>query len=527
MAMNSSSTMFTDNDRQRLLYEPIVLEYALQMACRGGRRVFNELPAVENDSLATQAQAFHCFVDKLAQVCDNERGGDTVTACAILKTPQGPEFILASNGRDEDKLQEVKEFAESLLDFASSNPLGLSQKPLVKQVLWRILRFNLPRVAVYLDKVAEHLDACIADCERRQKTKKDLIGSLESLKLKVEFPRDIASGGIQDKFLSDCEKLLRAILAMKGTPLDRAIRDKAKEGEMTSSEPWCELRHYLGRLFSFRQAAHAIVGATDRFSEMFKDITVTTIPPSALLPKPIARSPSLTAAAIIMRMEMDEGEQEHYLEEAHEMETLFDVNRLIQCQVGKRTFRPRVHAEVLVHDHVLSRIAEQGVGYWNSWKYIGSSKPTCRLCHYYFSTHPDHVQVRKTHYNLYPNWCLPGFFPRPESATMDPKTLHILQQVTERVQDDARKTLDDKRPLGKGHDSNTYTTQPPEFRNGYSDSLSMSDMASQLPRSIARAGLMGEAGDEDRSSIIGHSDATSTVVDDEEGGGVEVAALYE
>ncbi|KAI8221939.1 hypothetical protein K4K54_007297, partial [Colletotrichum sp. SAR 10_86] len=365
-------------DPQRLFYESVVLEYALQQACRRGRQVFNEVQAVENDPLATDVQIFHCFVEKLAQVCDNERGGKMVTAFSVLKGPDGPEFVFGSNERNEDELMEVQEFAESLLTMVGSNPAGLATKPLAKQVLWKILHFNLPRVQEYLGKLVRYLDECIADCVRRgtPAALETLMPELETLKQKAAFPRDIVSGNAQTKFFSDCEKLLRGISVIKGTTIDQAITNYARDGHMAGSDSWRELRHFLGRFLSFRQASNAIVGAKDRFPTLFQDFTVTKVSSSQPAPKPIARSRSVTARSIIRNMITDDDDdREYFLEHATSMQ-MFNLDDEIQRQISKRTFRPRVHAEILVHEYLLEKGLQHSSQFWNGWKYIGSSKPT-------------------------------------------------------------------------------------------------------------------------------------------------------
>lgn len=153
---------------KQLLYEPIVLEHALKQACRSQRDVFAEPSTIEVEPLtASNTQALHSFVDKLSQVCDNQRGGATVTSFAILKGANGPEYVFGSNQRTEAELREVREFIEDLLLFVGSNPEKLKPKPLTKKVLWKILLFNQPRLQFYLQKLVRNLDKCIKDCVRR------------------------------------------------------------------------------------------------------------------------------------------------------------------------------------------------------------------------------------------------------------------------------------------------------------------------------------------------------------------------
>lgn len=293
-----------------------------------------------------------------------------------------------------------------------------------------------------------------------------LKSELDKLRKKADFPRD--SGAVQDKskslqayqsivtirltcsiVLSDCEKLIKSVVAIKSSPIEVAIKAHAKDGSINSSDSWCELRHYLGRLLSFRQAANVLVDANDRFPDMLKAFKITSIPSSRQAPKPIAKSRSVTAVSIVENMIADDDEEKSdFLEKALEMQR-FGVNDIILAQISKRSFRPRVHAEILVHNYLLEQGLQHPREYWNSWKYIGSSKPTCKLCHYYFDMHPDKVSVRKPHFNLYPNWRLPGLLESKDFGAPDPKTVRLLQQITERIRDDAKTTLEERRPVGR------------------------------------------------------------------------------
>lgn len=52
----------------------------------------------------------------------------------------------------------------------------------------------------------------------------------------------------------------------------------------------------------------------------------------------------------------------------------------------------------------------------NNWKFIGTRKPTCGLCNYYFSEHPDNMVVRTSHSTLNPGWRLPDAFENQAQA---------------------------------------------------------------------------------------------------------------
>lgn len=310
-------------------------------------------------------------------------------------------------------------------------------------------------------------------------------------------------------------------MTIKSTPINHAISKNARDGEFSNSETWCELRHYLGRLLSFRQAADVIVSVRDRLPLLLTDFEVISIPSSSPIQKPIAKSSDLSAASIICNMNLEQADEKLYLDLADEMQK-FDLDFFIQMQASNRAFKPYVHAEILVHEYLVREGKQHPADFYSNSKYIGGSKPTCRLCHYYFNAHPDRVQVRKSHFNFYPNWRFPGVFESQDSNVEDPKTLHLLEKIIESVCEDAKKTLEDKCPRGKKHDSNTYTVLSQHYRQGHGDLDSLSDGSSQVPRVIlANYGgrqMRFELADDEDFSIIGEADAEATEEEDLDGG---------
>ena len=94
-----------------------------------------------------------------------------MTSFVVLKGLEGPQYRFASNQRNEVQLAQVVSFATDLLELVNSYPVTLKHKPLIKQVLWKILLFNLPRVGAYIKKLREALEDCLED-ERRNPRQK-------------------------------------------------------------------------------------------------------------------------------------------------------------------------------------------------------------------------------------------------------------------------------------------------------------------------------------------------------------------
>ncbi|KAG4291641.1 hypothetical protein FPRO06_13862 [Fusarium proliferatum] len=428
-----------------VLYEPIILECALREVGPPSTYSHESQSTEKYEAEMPDLKAFQFYVNKLAQVCDNERGGNTISALAILQDSLGPHYVFGSNMKDARGLKTTKSFVQVLLDLVGKNPEILQNGALVKRVLWLILAFDLPRLAEYL----KHLSAAVQEC-------------LESCKRKKEDEKN--------KSISDCETLIKAITNLEQADINTMISQRAKDAEMTRSEPWCKLRHFLGRWLSYRKAALAIVAVSDRWPELFLDFEITMVPSGSRLPNPILRS-DLTSAIIVQNIAAQEKSQDSQLLQGTEGLEQIGIDDIIRASQTSRNFRPLLHAEVLVYEH-LSKSGQTAVEcYWNRWNYIGSSKPTCRLCHYYFEAlQEDKPGVRPTHNNLYRNWRLPEC---DNDESLGIAQDELLNKLAQRLRTDVIETLKEKKTGRKARDSNTYSSFPDVLRKDDNSSVSI------------------------------------------------------
>ncbi|RNJ56522.1 hypothetical protein D7B24_007127 [Verticillium nonalfalfae] len=272
----------------------------------------------------------------------------------------------------------------------------------------------------------------------------------------------------REEYTRICEIFIKATRGYQKSAIGKEIAVRVKDSSINNSEPWRELQHCLGRLGSYGEAVRILTSASTRWPELFQDFIVTAVPSSVPHAKPLVKS-KLTAAQVIGRM-LRHQDAPPYLDQVAELQK-FGLDKLIQQQVAMSTFKPIVHAEVLVHNYLLKRDIKLASQYWHGWKTIGGSKPTCRLCNYYFISHPDRLdQVRDSHRNLYPSWRLPDVF-ESEGTRANKARLDLLDGIIARVRDDTKMTLLEKVPLGKKHDSNTFSTVPE-----YLDSRSQSSL---------------------------------------------------
>lgn len=172
--MDAKTTELSVSDEKaafRLFYEPVILEHTLIQVPQTTRTSPAGSRMVEPHPFMPHEELFRYFVYKLAQMCDSSRGGSTVTAVAVLKGPEGPEYVFASNDRDGEELLDTKRHIGDILRFVGTsiekpeaNKSKAPAKPLKKMVLWNILWFNRQRVRVYVNCAAKHLEQCIQHC---------------------------------------------------------------------------------------------------------------------------------------------------------------------------------------------------------------------------------------------------------------------------------------------------------------------------------------------------------------------------
>jgi hypothetical protein len=237
------------------------------------------------------------------------------------------------------------------------------------------------------------------------------------------------------------------------------IRKRASNDKTGNVGPWCELRHHSSRLLSYQRAAEVLWDSGQMWPELFAAFEVIYVPSSSRYPNPLKANPQ-PASAIITRMATIEAKSK-YLALAEELQHTVGLDELIEEEWTATSFRPVVHAEILLLNWLQRNGITMTSQFFNNWHYIGSSKPTCRLCDYYISSHPSRVQVRSSHGNLYRNWRMPDYSDvygchSQEEALK--KRHEIMQNVMGRVRQDALRVLSEKVTDTKAHDSLTLSS---------------------------------------------------------------------
>jgi hypothetical protein len=139
-------------------YGPIILLCALNDACIHSRPA--KSPDLPSDGEQSPERAFHDFVNKLAQLCDIERGGKTVTSLVVLDELDHIEYRFTSNDRTTEELSHAQKFLTSILK-ALSRGANHDVQAFISHILRKSLCFARPRVEPYVKELKKEVTSCI------------------------------------------------------------------------------------------------------------------------------------------------------------------------------------------------------------------------------------------------------------------------------------------------------------------------------------------------------------------------------
>ncbi|GAB1316070.1 hypothetical protein MFIFM68171_06280 [Madurella fahalii] len=400
-------------------YEPVVLLACLQNTyyCWD----YSAEPTVSSGG--SQEEIFYYFVNKFSLICDSGMGGATGTSFAVLQ-PGIVQYRFASNSRTTKALEDVKAYIVDILktigcaaESVVNNPAP--QSPLFSEVLQKIIQFNRPRIEFYTRMAAIEIGICIERVSHQETDDTHAASQdLSVLRPLIEFAARISRDD-NAEFIAASQSVIYAIHSpyhSDSHSLREFIRYQAGvncEGPKTS---WRRLRHALGRFHSYLNAVRVFFCACRLWPSLFVNFEVVSILSSEPDPRPLRIRTS--ADGIFRRMTRDPDLINLYRNTAPSLHAL-GLDARIMHVAKHRTFKPVVHAEVLLDDSIRrsdrldslqGRKASPFFSEGRFGRYIGSSKPTCHLCALYFaarSVGADSVRVRASHHRLYYNWRLP------------------------------------------------------------------------------------------------------------------------
>ncbi|KAK1963210.1 hypothetical protein LY78DRAFT_717498 [Colletotrichum sublineola] len=190
------------------------------------------------------------------------------------------------------------------------------------------------------------------------------------------------------------------------------------------------------------------------------------------------RPKSMKAEGIVGRMTDKPKEIEIFRGFVQDLQ-LTDLDARIRAEYTKDTFCPIVHSEILLLDNLERSGPITPDRFFNGWMFIGSSKPLCRLCQYYFQEHHSGVGHRKSHQNLYPSWRVPDVL-LSQGAEGEEKRQIMINRMMVRIRRDAFDLIRKRvHPMYRNHDSFTSSMKI-TLGERWTTGSSASDVASRM-----------------------------------------------
>ncbi|EXM30552.1 OTT_1508-like deaminase [Fusarium oxysporum f. sp. vasinfectum] len=461
--MTTDDIISLKSRQKRRLYEPIVLYKALtEITHEQGALRPVEVP----ERPRTEEERYHNFLHKLASICDSTKGGKTVTSIAILDEEEKYKYVFACNQISDRDLSDTRDLLTtvltSLYDF---HTFPLDKKNTVEsEILKKILSFNSPRINCYLNALkAKNIVECLEYCQMQTDTADTSIEEgLRSLDRAIEDTTFKNMGN--NEYFETYSTIQHALETFLTREVKSYIDKRATNGRFSEGRSfacWSELRHSLSRLQSYKKTVQDLIAAEGEWPDIFQELEVVSVKSSQTEPNPLGKK-SEKASNILGRMCSNEASRQRYCDLAQNLQ-MFDLDDRIQTQCAKSTFKPYVHCEILVLEWIMTLNREMaqkhhpGVTFFNDWSYIGSSKPACQLCRYYFDTAGQHngIRTRAGHGNLYVNWRFPDLH-ESDGTFGQTRRQSIFNSMIEKIRQDAFGILVTRNSGGKRHDSSTH-----------------------------------------------------------------------
>lgn len=238
----------------------------------------------------------------------------------------------------------------------------------------------------------------------------------------------------------------------------RVLTEERHGPSTPSTTPcWTELIHVVGRLMTYKQAIDVSLRVGEIWPELFDRFHINMVPSQACNAQIVNKEHAMSAKDIIKKAtaHATPGQIQEAYDGAEKLQTLFPVDEKIENEWPRKSIAVCVHAEINLLQYLEN--SEGGTDearFFQGIKYIGTAKPPCKLCHYYFEASTD-VEVPPSHRNLYLPWLI------PDSGTHQPRDLRmrIVRKIIPRLFLDLLQVLKNRESDGRLRDSSGYSTR--------------------------------------------------------------------
>jgi hypothetical protein len=183
-------------------------------------------------------------------------------------------------------------------------------------------------------------------------------------------------------------------------------RATASEQHGNNQSPFAQVRHFIGRLAFHVRHARTLVSAARRLPTLFVDPEIEVVHCQSISIQPPRPRNQTTLSGIANRMIGND--KPLLLEIQARLQALnqaFDIERIVRDEYAKKSFKPRVHAELILLEHFYRN--RDSLEFEGNDPYIGCSKPACYCCSLYIRWHPGQFVEPPSHQKIYLNWMPP------------------------------------------------------------------------------------------------------------------------
>ena len=241
--------------------------------------------------------------------------------------------------------------------------------------------------------------------------------------------------------------------------MTRIVLHTVMEEKRGGTPSWRNMKHVADRLAAYGEAVEAFFEAKEVWPDLFHDFEVLYLPSAPAMTFTLNQSSGTRRShALVGKLAKNADELKRLRTYTRELQEKYKIDKQISKDWPTQEDVFFVHAEIRLHRWLETSEGGTHVGrFFEGYKYIGSSKPTCRLCHYYFELHGTDVQVRDSHRNLYPRWRMHDVFPEDGLSVNgeDPEQERMLlvHKIKDRVVSDIKQILNNKLADRRENDS--------------------------------------------------------------------------
>lgn len=232
--------------------------------------------------------------------------------------------------------------------------------------------------------------------------------------------------------------------------LHAKYRDRAPRG---AGSAWYNICHYIGRLGAWERAVKVVVYFVRHQPDAVRNLQVAALITAPPVSPPPADARTNLEGVIKRMLPKDIGRAETMMRRLRDATApVFDLDEEFLSKYTRKTFRPRSHAEVMLHEH----FSTNALSFYGDDEFVGSSKPSCYCCDLYFRFHRGPIATRHTHGNVWPKWCLPPGLLQPNQRRLGWEGKIVLKRMTEQIRIDILKLVEADLPRrARVHDSTT------------------------------------------------------------------------